>query len=71
MERKLYYAYVIMGLVDYFDAKLREHADKVSVKLKTTSYTEDGTPIMVYVLWAEEGIIDPKYEISSEKLKSL
>ena len=55
---KKYYAYVAKEVVDYFEEKLEEHGVK-TIKCEPINNGE----IFYYVVEAEEGIIDPKFEI--------
>ena len=55
---KKYYAYVAKDVVDYFEEKLAEHGVK-TIKCEPINNGE----IFYYVVEAEEGIIDPKFEI--------
>lgn len=55
---KKYYAYVAKEVVDYFEEKLAEHGVK-TIKCEPINNGE----IFYYVVEAEEGIIDPKFEI--------
>ena len=55
---KKYYAYVAKEVVDYFEEKLAEHGVK-TIKCEPINNGE----IFYYVVEAEEGIIDPKFEM--------
>lgn len=55
---KKYYAYVAKEVVDYFEEKLAEHG----VKTITCEPINNGE-IYHYVVEAEDGIIDPRFEI--------
>ena len=55
---KKYYAYVAKEVVDYFEEKLAEHCVK-AIKREPINNGE----IYYYVVEAEDGIIDPRFEI--------
>lgn len=60
---KIYYVYVALELKDYFENKSREHG--------STILTRDLVKIsnnlsLYYTLEAEEGIIDPKWELKTQ-----
>ena len=55
---KKYYAYVTKDMVSHFENKLAEHGVK-TIKCEPINNGE----IFYYVVEAEEGIIDPKFEI--------
>ena len=62
--KKIYEAYVIIKLKDYFEDKLLENeATMLSRDLVINS--SDNEPLYYYTIEAEEGIIDPKYEIEA------
>lgn len=61
--RKLYYAYVTEDMVSYFEEKLNELKDKIGVIGISPAISENNNPLKYYVLSAEEGIIDPKWEL--------
>ena len=55
---KKYYAYVAKEVVGYFEEKLAEHGVK-TIKRELINNGE----IYYYVVEAEDGIIDPRFEI--------
>ena len=55
---KKYYAYVAKEVVGYFEEKLAEHGVK-AIKREPINNGE----IYYYVVEAEDGIIDPRFEI--------
>ena len=55
---KKYYAYVAKEVVGYFEEKLAEHG----VKTITCEPINNGE-LYYYVVEAEDGIIDPRFEI--------
>lgn len=63
MMKKLYYAYVTKDMVSYFEAKLEELKDKIDVISISSAISENDSPLNYYVLSAEEGIIDSKWEL--------
>ena len=63
--KKVYEAYVIIKLKDYFEDKLREHGVIIlSHDLVTKSNSNE--PLYYYVVEADEGIIDPKWELKAQ-----
>ena len=61
MEKKLYYAYVAEDVADYFEEKAKEN--DVEIVLRESAISNEGKPAIYYELKAEEGIIDPKWEL--------
>lgn len=61
--KKQYYAYVLVDVADYFEKKLDERKDKIKIVEIGPAGFEDGQPILKYILEAEEGIIDSKWEL--------
>lgn len=61
--KKLYYAYVKVELDDYFQSKLQECPVEVIHRMLRKS--ENNEYLFYYVLKAEEGIIDPRWELES------
>lgn len=61
--KKLYEAYVATYMVDSFEKALCERKDKVKVVNTRYVMSESGEPLVRYILEAEEGIINPKWEI--------
>ena len=63
--KKVYEAYVIIKLKDYFEEKLRENeATMLSRDLVINSNNNE--PLYYYTIEAEEGIIDPKWELKAQ-----
>ena len=62
MAKKYYYANVAMDMVDHFENKLSAR-DRIEVLSKTRVISETGMPVIRYTLKAEEGIINPKWEL--------
>ena len=64
---KKYYAYVALDLIDLFEESLGSFCDKVkSIERDELLMNEDGTLFYPYVIEAEEGIINPKWELSNK-----
>lgn len=62
MAKKYYYANVATDVVDYFDNELSLR-DEIEIVSKTSMLSETGTSVIRYILKAEEGIINPKWEL--------
>ena len=63
--KKIYEAYVMIKLKDYFEDKLRENeATMLSRVLVINSNKNE--PLYYYTIEAEEGIIDPKWEVKTQ-----
>lgn len=65
MMKKLYYAYVVKELVGYYEKKLDEQKDKIKVIYRSPAISENGEPLIYYVLEAEEGIIHSGWELKN------
>ena len=64
---KRYYAYVAPDFIDLFEEKLRSFGDKVkSIERDELFLNADGALFYPYVIEAEEGIINPKWELSNK-----
>ena len=64
---KKYYAYVALDLIDLFEEKLRSFGDRISsIERDELLMNEDGMLFYPYVIEAEEGIINPKWELSNK-----
>ena len=62
--KKVYEAYVVIKLKDYFEEKLRENeATMLSRDLVINS--NDDELYCYYIIEAEEGIINPKWELKA------
>ena len=61
--KKRYYAYVKEDVVDYFEEKLREREDKIKILEVTPFTSEKGEVIVYFEVEAEEGVINPKWEL--------
>ena len=65
--KKLYYAYVMLELVDYFEKKLDERKDKIKIIELCPAVSENGDPVIKYIRAAEEGVINSKWELKQSK----
>ena len=64
---KKYYAYVALDLIDLFEEKLISFGDKVeSIERDGLFMNADGVLFYPYVIEAEEGIINPEWELSNK-----
>ena len=63
MAKKLYEVYVADDMVPHFEEKLRERKDKIKIISAGPAISENCKVLMHYVMEAEEGIINPKWEL--------
>ena len=64
---KKYYAYVAPDLIDLFEEKLISFGDRInSIERDELFMNSDGVLFYPYVIEAEEGIINPKWELSNK-----
>ena len=63
MMKKIYYAYVAKKMLDRFQEKLDELNDKIKIVYTSPAISENGEVLVYYVLEAEEGIINSKWEL--------
>lgn len=63
--KKLYHAYVAEDLVDYFESKLLEH-EVIIINRVLIENTNDNKLYYYFILKAEDGTIDPKFELKAE-----
>ena len=64
---KKYYAYVAPDFIDLFEEELKSFGDKVkSIERDELFMNSDGALFYPYVIEAEEGIINPKWELSNK-----
>ena len=61
--KKQYYAYVPKKLVDYFNKKIDEHKNEIEIIHSEAAISENNEQLIYYVLEAEEGIIDSRWEL--------
>lgn len=65
---KRYVAYVALEYVEYFKEKLREREDKIHlVNWGCVETSSEGTLYRPCVIEAEEGVINPKFELPFEQ----
>lgn len=69
--RKLYYAYVSVVAILYFEDYLLERIDKIKIVDSYPAISEKGEPVMYYVLEAEDGVINSKWELKNLNKKAL
>lgn len=65
--KKLYGANVAYDMVDYFEEQLEKH--DVEIINRDLRFDSDWNPVYHYTLRAEEGIIDPRWEIILPKVE--
>lgn len=65
MSIKRYYAYVTFDMAIYFEERLNSN-DKIKRYSRTSAMSEEGEHILRYDIEAEEGVIDPKWELKAE-----
>lgn len=65
--KKLYGADVFGDMVDYFEEQLVKH--DVEIVERHLKFDLNWNPVYQYVLEAEEGIIDPRWEIILPKVE--
>ncbi len=64
---KKYYAYVAPDFIDLFEDKLISFGDRIkSIDRDKLFMNSDGALFYPYVIEAEEGIINPKWELSNK-----
>lgn len=61
--KKLYYAYVAEDMIDSFEKKLENLEDLIDVLQVVPTFSKDAEPLLFYVIKAEEGLIDSKWEL--------
>ena len=64
--KKVYEAYVIIKLKDYFEDKLRENEATMLSRVLVIN-SNNNEPLYYYTIEAEEGIIDPKWEVKTQQ----
>lgn len=65
--KKLYGANIAFGMMDYFEEQLAKH--DVKIVNRGLRFDSDWNPVYQYVLEAEEGIIDPRWEVILPKVE--
>ena len=63
--KKLYYAYVAKDLVYDFENKVLEH-DAIIINRELIININDNKPYYYFMIKAEDGTIDPRFEIKEE-----
>lgn len=63
MMKKLYYAYVVKDMIGYFEEGLDKRKDKIKVVHASPAISENGESLVYYILEAEEGVINSKWEL--------
>lgn len=64
--KKVYEAYVIIKLKDYFEDKLREHG-AIILSRDLVINSNNNELLYYYEIEAEEGIINPKWEVKAQR----
>ena len=62
--KKVYYAYVVLKVKDYFEDKLREHR-AIILSRDLVINSNNNEPLYYYTIESEERIIDPKWELKA------
>ena len=62
MGIKRYFAYVVTDLAEGFEERLNKE-DKVELFSKERAVSEHGEQVFYYEIDAEEGLINPKWEL--------
>lgn len=65
--KKLYYAYDTVNCIGYFEKRIGESDGKIKIVDASLAISEEGNPIIYYVLEAEEGLINSKWELDNNK----
>lgn len=63
--KKVYEAYVVIILKDYFEEKLRENGATMLSRTLVMNLNNNEL-LYYYTIEAEEGIIDPKWEVRTQ-----
>ena len=63
--KKVYEAYVVIKLKDYFEEKLRENGATMLSRILVRN-SNNNELLYYYTIEAEEGIIDPKWELKAQ-----
>lgn len=66
--KKIYYAYVdvVSKVKDYFEDKLLEHG-AIILSRDLVINSNNNEPLYYYTIEAEEGIINPKWELKAQQ----
>ena len=63
--KKVYEAYVVIKLKDYFEEKLRENEAIILSRILVMN-SNNNELLYYYTIEAEEGIINPKWELKAQ-----
>ena len=63
--KKVYEAYIVIILKDYFEEKLRENGANILSRILVMNLNNNEL-LYYYTIEAEEGIIDPKWELKAQ-----
>ena len=63
--KKVYEAYIVIKLKDYFEEKLRENGATMLSRVLVMN-SNNNELLYYYTIEAEEGIIDPKWELKAQ-----
>ena len=63
--KKVYEAYIVIKLKDYFEEKLREN-EAIMLSRILVMNSNNNELLYYYTIEAEEGIIDPKWELKAQ-----
>ena len=66
ITKKVYYAYVVLKVKDYFEDKLREHG-AIILSRDLVINSNNNEPLYYYIIESEERIIDPKWELKAQQ----
>ena len=64
--KKVYEAYVVIKLKDYFEEKLQENEATMLSRILVIN-SNNNEPLYYYTIEAEEGIINPKWELKAQQ----
>ena len=64
--KKVYEAYVVIKLKDYFEEKLRENEATMLSRILVMN-SNNNELLYYYTIEAEEGIIRPKWEVKAQR----
>ena len=62
--KKVYEAYVVIKFKDYFEEKLQENEATMLSRILVIN-SNNNEPLYYYTIEAEEGIINPKFELKA------
>ena len=60
---KQYFAYVTLEMIDHFEAELIKRGDKIHSIERYLLPASGGQPLQQYIITAEEGVINSKWEV--------